>query len=152
MEHGAPCMDNNRLVVVSETRTDLELALKLAFRHVSAAWSWWEWTPPQEPTCGAFLGVPDRAKFLVFSIAGNSKFDSFSTLPASRNRFPMAIDVNLAVEFAEKWLEQQDFGEEPDHDGSNGKGFVVFNQPWGHVAGDQYSFVAIGPAWAMRGK
>jgi len=50
------------------------------------------------------------------------------------------------------WLKEQDYGEQPDHDGSNGKGWRVYNEAWGHVNNEWEAFVAIEPAWAMYGK
>ena len=50
------------------------------------------------------------------------------------------------------WLKEQDYGEQPDHDGSNGKGWHVYNEAWGHVNNEWEAFVAIEPAWAMYGK
>ena len=64
--------------------------------------------------------------------------------------FPMTIEQ--AADFAIGWLRHADYGDEPDHDGSNGKGWRIYNEAWGHVDGDWSAFVAIEPAWAMYGK
>lgn len=50
------------------------------------------------------------------------------------------------------WLAEQDYGEEPDHDGSNGKGWRLYNEAWGHVDGESAAFFAVKPEWAMYGK
>ncbi len=68
------------------------------------------------------------------------------------NRLPAEMDCDLATDFAWDWLNKQLFGTQPDHDGSNHKGFIVFNESWGNVAGKWSAIVAIGPAWAMAGK
>lgn len=50
------------------------------------------------------------------------------------------------------WLETVAYGPQPDHDGSNGKGWRVFNEAWGHVAQERFAFCAIQPVWAMYEK
>jgi hypothetical protein len=141
-------MDNNRLVIVSKSREDFDLALQLAFRHAWNAESWWIYKP--EPIDQkeydwsdrvGLLGVEDSGPFLVLDQYGKKGV-----------KFPCPIDCETATEFAWKWLQEQEFGDEPDHDGSNSKGFVVFNESWGHVGGSWAAICAIGPAWAMHGK
>ncbi len=143
-----PCMDNNRLIVVSETKTDFSLAMQLAFRHHHKCMGWTIWQPkrgehdkdrPEE-----LLGVCD-GPYLVLHW---TKTDSDKEI----NRLPAEMDCDLATDFAWDWLNKQLFGTQPDHDGSNHKGFIVFNESWGNVAGKWSAIVAIGPAWAMAGK
>lgn len=149
-------MDNQRLIVVSETILDLKLGMQLAFRHTPGdkAWSWWLWKPARSnydkdrPEEG--LGVVPKQDFLVLSWEGNPK--NCNDFPNTKTKLPCGMDFNLAAEFAWNWLDAQDYGEEPDHDGSNHKGFILFNDAWGHVGGDHYAIVAIGKAWAMAGK
>lgn len=64
--------------------------------------------------------------------------------------YPMTAEV--AIPFAWSWLEQADYGQQPDHDGSNGKGWTLHRDGWGHVAGSFYAIVGIKPTWAMYGK
>lgn len=151
-----PCMDNNRLIVVSETIADFRLAMHLAFRQHAEAWSWWLWdgirpdhdTDRSEDQLGSA-----RGPYLVLSWDGfpqknfvSSKLDDY------KNLFPVGLTHELASDFAWSWLMKQEYRSEPDHDGSNGRGFIMFNDTWGHVGKDRYGIVAIGPAWAMRGK
>jgi hypothetical protein len=145
-----PCMDNNRLIVVSKTRTDFDLAMQLAFRHTRSAEGYWFYTPKKDSYRRDELGLPSnllgvcsQGTFLVLS--------SWKNMPDFIS-FPCDIDWETASEFAWKWLEQQDYGTEPDHDGSNSHGFVIFNDSWGHVGNDFAGICAIGPAWAMHGK
>ena len=65
---------------------------------------------------------------------------------------PFQLKLDAAVEFVHSWLESIDYPPEPDHDGSNHKGFRAFTDSWGHVAGHRYGIVGIQPAWAMYGK
>lgn len=50
------------------------------------------------------------------------------------------------------WLESAEYEQEPDHDGSNIKGWRLFNEAWGQVFDDPYALVAITPEWALAGK
>lgn len=65
---------------------------------------------------------------------------------------PYPLNLDQAVEFVAGWLQGAEFGDEPDHDGSNGKGFHLFNDYWGHVADHRYGIIGVQPAWAMYGK
>lgn len=143
-----PCMDNNRLIVVSKTRKDFELAMELAFRHGFSARGWWIYKfDPNKPYNDFdpthLLGVASDT-FLVLSAWDHSN--------PNFHPFPLDIDCDSAIDFAWKWLEQQEYLNEPDHDGGNSKGFVMFNETWGNVDHDHSAICAIGPAWAMHGK
>lgn len=71
---------------------------------------------------------------------------------ANMTKLPFAMTLEQAADFAAGWLQQADYGDEPDHDGDNGKGWRLYCESWGHVAGDPYAFAAVQPAWAMYGK
>jgi hypothetical protein len=65
---------------------------------------------------------------------------------------PFTLDAAGAADFASRWLAEVDYGNEPDHDGDNGKGWTVYNEAWGHVDGHYSAIIAIAPTWAMYGK
>lgn len=67
-------------------------------------------------------------------------------------KLPFTLDVDGATDFAMRWLSAQDYGNEPDHDGDNGKGWQIYTEGWGHVGSDYHSVCAVKPAWAMYGK
>src|SRR5208282_3359231 len=111
-----PCMDNNRLIVISETQEDFVLATKLDFRHNSKCVGWSLYTPdrgrydkdrPEE-----LLGVCHNSPFLVLHWY---KGDGDKHI----NPFPVQMVGGLAAAFAWHWLNEQNYGPEPDHDGSN---------------------------------
>lgn len=67
-------------------------------------------------------------------------------------KLPFTLDLTGATDFAERWLAEQDYGREPDHDGDNKRGWQVYNEAWNRV-GDEYSaFVAVRPMWIEYGK
>lgn len=67
-------------------------------------------------------------------------------------KLPFTMNADLAAGWCEAWLEQQDYGKEPDHDGDNGRGWRIYNEGWGHVDGEWQAFLAVTPSWAMYGK
>jgi len=65
---------------------------------------------------------------------------------------PFKMDHVGAADFAKRWLAEQNYGNEPDHDGDNGKGWRLYNEAWGKIGDWTGSFIAVKPAWAMYGK
>ena len=65
---------------------------------------------------------------------------------------PFSLDAAGAADFAIRWLREQEYGCEPDHDGDNRRGWRLYNESWGHVDNDYSAFVAVAPAWALYGK
>lgn len=73
----------------------------------------------------------------------------------SCTKLPYALNAKTAIDFCWNWLQQKDedqYKEYLDHDGSNGKGFRVFNESWGKVFGHHYSFMGVQAIWAWYGK
>lgn len=67
--------------------------------------------------------------------------------------FPSPMTAEQVQPMVEAWLAQATYGPEPDHDGSNEKGWRVYNEEWTHVATFRTSaFVAIEPIWLLHGK
>jgi hypothetical protein len=63
--------------------------------------------------------------------------------------FPFKCNAEAAADFARRWLAEADYGRQPDHDGDNEKGWHVYNDAWGQVAGMHGSIVAVKPDWQM---
>lgn len=66
--------------------------------------------------------------------------------------FLIELGIDELVPLIKTWLENQDYGPEPDHDGSNGKGFRIYNEDWGRIGDDWSTICAIKPNWAWYGK
>lgn len=68
--------------------------------------------------------------------------------------FPFEYTEDLAVETIWKWLvEKAKYPSQPDQDGSNYKGFCVYNYDFGYHSEDTHDgFVAVKPEWMMYGK
>lgn len=86
----------------------------------------------------------DMVSCLVFFRYGSE--NEFTPLPA-----PMSADRCADIAF--DWLQAVDYPQEMDHDGSNKKGWLLFNSSWGRVDGcGSGSIVALAPQWIMFGK
>lgn len=60
----------------------------------------------------------------------------------------MVWALRVLIEFVKGWLREQKYKQQPDHDGSNSKGFVVTN---GGMR-DRGVILSVQPCWAMHGK
>lgn len=75
--------------------------------------------------------------------------------PAAIKALPFPMQCEGATRFAWEWLNgEADYGEKDwqDDDVSEERGFVVYNQDWGHVMDSPYGFVGVLPAWQWYGK
>lgn len=126
-------MDNFKIDVVSEGAADLALAMQLAVGE-------------RKVVGYAILPKKGMVLFWAHRPAADKEYRSL----------PFEMDWQKATDFARNWLGSASVrewdGAEPDHDGDNGKGFHLYNEDWGHVAGMWGAIVAVKPAWAMYGK
>lgn len=66
---------------------------------------------------------------------------------------PFPYNWELAALAAWTWLEQHvDYPHQPSHDGSNSKGYLIYNGDWGHMGPYHYAIVAVKPEWMMHSK
>lgn len=64
---------------------------------------------------------------------------------------PFPMDLHEAALFAWGWLGHAEYGPEPDHDGSNHKGYRVYADHYG--LGESWkALVSVEPRWAEFGK
>jgi len=148
-------MDNRTIDVVSEGNEDLALALRLI----------WSNAPSREATHYKVVRFAIKTEYfnrngivthhftrLVEDPKGVPTLILFWSEEGSVTQLPFPHNLKRSTEFVEGWLEKVPFGSEPDHDGDNEKGWRVFTEDWGHVAGHNYAIAGIQPAWAMYGK
>lgn len=124
-------MDNRRIDITSEGRRAFDLAMELAFEGKH-----------RYRTAVAFLQT-DKGLVLYWHMAEGTK------------PLPCAMDWRSAADLAWTWLATVPDEEREaylDHDGSNGKGFRIYNESWGHVDGSPYAIIAIQAVWAWYGK
>ena len=126
-------MDNRHISVQSTGRKAFDLAFQLLFEG--------------SPGGAALHYFEDPKKGLVFLWSYDEQRKSIP--------FPTPLGWKEAADLAWTWLLNQPkekYQEVLDHDGSNGKGFRVYNEDWGHVAGSHYAICGVLPVWAWYGK
>lgn len=122
---------------------DLGLSLEVAFSDRHKAVGWAEMDTPDKPTGpGGVWGANRASKRLVL----------FWTPDEVMTPLPAPLGIDDCIPFVTAWLNGADYGREPDHDGSNRKGWRVYNEEWGHVAGRWQAFAAVEPVWLLIGK
>lgn len=142
-------MDNFRIDITAEGQASLLKALEIAFAH-NAPGKKVESYHVVKLESKSYNGIPESlngetALVLRWIKEDKPKVDGPVNLP-------FKLDCAGAADFTARWLAEQDYGKEPDHDGSNGKGWRIWTGGWGHVGDDRYAVCAIMPEWAMYGK
>lgn len=171
-------MDNFYLHVTSEGRPQFDAVLGMAFNHapgskteyyavVEGALVFFWTTPPEKLGMQRKVQLDwDVQEWILKQLDRNTRDvrlpedlrfyrmvkDQYEFIPCESHRLPFKMDFKAASDFAWNWLQQTDYGEEPDHDGSNGRGWTIFNGDWGHVFHAWQGIIAIRPEWAMYGK
>jgi len=98
------------------------------------------------PECGGSGKLPAQAAMVLL-------WNEDSVRGAKATKLPFPLTCEAAIEFLWSYLTTAEFGNEPDHDGSNRRGFVVTTGNfWGHVEGSHYAFIGAYPDWQMCGK
>ena len=100
-----------------------------------------------ECCCGGedAIGWSSDVDHLVFYSRQPTDVEGFVRLPC---RMPARLMASLVA----VWIADAKFPPEPDQDGSNVKGFRLYNEQWGFVDGCHEAFLAVAPAWCMFGK
>jgi len=122
--------DNCALLIVSEGRNMFEHAMHLAFDNAPGG------------KAKHYATTDEDGLILLWS-----EDERLKSQP-----LPYPMDVAMAIPFVWNWLLQATYPRQPDHDGSNGKGWTFHRNGWGHVASSHYAIVGIKPTWAMYGK
>lgn len=146
-------MDNRTIDVTSEGKSALALALALIWANAPGGKA----THYKEVNLvrqTRYVGEPTSSHYtsLKENPAGTPTLILLWSHERDAQPLPEPLDHLAAVKFAKAWLKKANYGREPGHDGSNGKGWRVFTEDWGHVADHYYAIVGIQPAWAMYGK
>lgn len=145
-------MDNFHIDILAEGDETLLEALAIAFRHNAPGGKATHWAGFDMKFKGVEWYSRDRPgtkrPTLVFYWI-DPKLDDATP-------FPAPIKPKEAVAMVGVWMEGlkegNRFPQEPDHDGSNGEGYRIFCEQWGHVNDNHYAIVAVQPTWAMYGK
>lgn len=141
-------MDNFIIDIRAEGIETLRMAMEIAFAMNSPGKKVLSYAimPPKEKEEHYFNSRTTELKALVLRWTDDPSSSKIAV------NLPFKLDVAGATDFAARWLAEQDYGPEPDHDGSNHKGWRMFTEDWGHVFHDRYAVCGIVPCWAWYGK
>jgi hypothetical protein len=147
-------MDNFNLDVTARDRETLIDALNIVFSHHSVCVGY---TVQDDPEGGQRMILlwnnPVVAKsyeataFFPFPVRAKPGRDD-----VGRDLSKFQSRVPWLAELIEGWLAVTEYGKEPSHDGDNVKGFRLFTDRLGEVAGHRYAMCIIEPEWAWLGK
>lgn len=147
-------MDNRTIDVVSRGHGDLKAALSIAWRNTdSGSAEYFRVAEFVEDV--SYLGAP--VNYHVTELREDPKgvstlILSWGDVTPEKHLLPYPLDEGGALSFIEGWLRICKFPDESDIDGDCEKGWRLFTECWGHVAGDHYAIVAVQPVWALLGK
>lgn len=153
-------MDNQQIDIVSEGRDGIRHALSIIWN--SAA-------PGGKATHYKVLKLREETKYYCRDDNGKHRTQHCTKLVKDEERgadtlillwhdedgsipLPFPLSLDQAAGFVADWIGSASYGSEPDHDGSNGRGWRLFTEAWGHVARHHCAIVGAQPAWAMYGK
>ncbi|SEN68142.1 hypothetical protein [Nitrosomonas marina] len=140
-------MDNRKIDITSEGFDDLHLAMQLIWRNAPGGTAKLfridKFRPPENPY-NHIEKAEDGTPTMILYWTNEGVNDA---LP-----LPCPMDLDGSVEVVKSWLKQVDYNDDHDIDGSVKKGWRVFTEQWGHVAGSAYAICAIQPVWALYGK
>lgn len=122
-------MDNFKVNIYADGEATLRIALALFGHRKTIGW--------------CVRTVNKRPRLILFWDGTDNS--AMTSLPAP-------LGTNGTADLVLNWLQHADYGPEPDHDGSNGRGFHIWCDDWGRVEEMWQAFVAIEPEWAMYGK
>lgn len=143
-------MDNRHITIQSQGKDAFELSMKLLFDNAPGGKATYY---SEHPTYGFVLFWETESGVLSGAEDWSKKESDRVTSPIVKLPYPM--NCKAATEMVWEWLAQQPdskYLEYADHDGSNGHGFKVYNEYWGHVGDSHYAIGAILPIWAWYGK
>jgi len=137
-------MDNRIISIQSEGRHDFNLGFQLMFGKSAKLKATHYFEHPSK----GFILLWNEYKWRFEQPTGISNILSASKLP-------YAMGWEAASDLAWGWLqerEEDEYQEYLDHDGSDGKGFRIYNEQWGHVADCSYAILGLIPVHAWYGK
>jgi hypothetical protein len=138
-------MDNFHFCFECQGEKELDDAIALAFMGSNEAYAThYRVTIENDKTFHAEKRERKLSRIVFFSGDYN--------LTENAVAFPFKATPALCADFARRWLAEVNYGDEPDHDGSNSKGWRVYNEKFGHIDNSWNAVIAVSPVWAMHGK
>lgn len=146
-------MDNRTIDIVSEGNKSLEMALNIIWTNCPGGKATHYKIVKLKETI-SYYGKPTDSHYskLEEDQEGEETLILLWHEEKGAAVLPYPLELEDAISFVKGWLKNTNYHDEPDHDGSNGKGWRIFTEQWGHVAGHSYAIVGVQPRWAMYGK
>jgi hypothetical protein len=151
-------MELSHFNVSGESPQQLKALLEIVFgpRRRAIAYTVRDATPGERWPAEKYLKDPRDANLLEWYRKPKPTrmvfyWADFDTVK-DRLSLPFKLDAAGAADFASRWLAEVEYPNEPDHDGSNAKGWHAYCEGWGHVDDEHSAFLAIAPRWSMHGK
>lgn len=145
-------MDNFHIDILAEGEETLLEALVIAFRHNAPGGTATHWASLDTKFEGVEWHERDKPgptrPTLVFYWSDPSLKEATEILMYVKPREA----ATMVIAWMDTLVKKDKFPPQPDHDGSNSRGFRVFCEQWGHVNDNHYAIVAVQPTWAMYGK
>jgi hypothetical protein len=144
-------MDNRHISIQSQGKKAFELAMQLMFDNAPGGKANYYC---DHPTYGFVLFWSGDYGNTLGPLHDWGKEDP-KPLSVPIVKLPYPMSVKAATELAWEWLQEQPddkYQDYCDHDGSNGHGFKVYNEYWGHIGNSHYAILGVIPVWAWYGK
>jgi hypothetical protein len=93
-----------------------------------------------------------KLKIVGFTVKDN-RFILFDFAHDKMTPLPAPMPLSFAASLVYEWLKTAEYPAEPDHDGSNSRGWRIYKESWGHI--DEFgwgSVCAVEPMWIEYGK
>lgn len=150
-------MDNRKLDIVSEGESGIALAMQLIWPNAVGGKAV-HYHIAKYTTKIKYYQNNDKITTHHFEDLVEDEKNGTPTLimlwgnETGTEKLPFPLNLDGTIQFVKGWLKDVEYGHQPDHDGSNGRGWRLFTENWGHVAGFRCAIVAAQPVWAMYGK
>ena len=93
-----------------------------------------------------------KQKIVGFTVDDN-KFILFEYPHEKMTPFPSPMSVDFVAAMIYEWLKTAEYSEEPDHDGSNERGWRLYKENWGRINKFGHGSIgAVEPMWIEYGK
>lgn len=143
-------MDNQKFDITSESDRALELSIELVMTR--------KWTPPEGERAYFWLIDPPledrKVSRLIISMWKDPRpyyHDGYKD-EIQWTAFLTPLDHVGLTDQVKRFLASADYGPDPGHDGSNGRGFRVYNEAWARIGNCWTADFAVEPSWAWYGK
>jgi len=139
-------MDNFKVVVESHSSVHLKAALDIVCSGRYEIEYYAETNKKHDREWGGDVIV--KMLELYWYISDSESQNSKRSTQSKYKKIEPPLNKDTIFQFINNWLKTATYPPEPDHDGSNSKGFLLERDEWGSHG----KLLTITPTWAMHGK